>query len=227
MTGDSDTPASLLALADWRRLMTTLYADVRRLGDSDPAVALDRWRRVRERLYRAHPQSPIPPDRRTTFVAQHFPYDPTLRFEVALLADDTRHRTPFGPPMSSSGVDVDQLRFRRLGWIAIPFAVGLRRLAVFWMEDYAGGLFLPFRDTTNGTETHMSGRYLLDGTKGADLGGHVAQGTLIVDFNFAYHPSCAFDPGWVCPLAPTENWLDIPIRAGERLLEPPGFIAPR
>ena len=62
-----------------------------------------------------------------------------------------------------------------------------------------------------------SGRYLLDGGKDADLGSHAVRGTLIVDFNFAYHPSCAFHPGWVCPLAPAENWLDIPIRAGERI----------
>ena len=217
MTRDSDSPASLLALADWRRQMATLYADARRLADSDPAAALDHWRRVREQLYREHPQSPIPPDRRTTFVARHFPHDPTLRFEVVLLADDTRRRTPLALPMSSGGADGDGVRFCRLGWIAVPFAVGLRRLAVFWMEGYAGGLFLPFRDTTNGTETYMAGRYLLDGGKGADLGSYAARGTLIVDFNFAYHPSCAFDPEWVCPLAPTENWLDIPIRGGERI----------
>jgi uncharacterized protein len=215
MPGDPDTPASFLALADWRRQVATLYADARRLADTDPAVALAHWRSVRQQLYRNHPQSPIPHDRRPTFVARHFPRDSTLRFEVALLADATGRRTPFALPLSSDGGDGDDLRFWRLGWIAIPFAAGLRRLAVFWMEGYTGGLFLPFRDATNGTETHGLGRYLLDGGKGADLGSHAVRGTLIVDFNFAYHPSCAFDPGWVCPLAPTENWLDIPIRAGE------------
>jgi uncharacterized protein (DUF1684 family) len=85
------------------------------------------------------------------------------------------------------------------------------------MEGYAGGLFLPFRDATNGTETYGAGRYLLDAAKSADLGGDLERGTLRLDFNFAYQPSCAFDPKWACPLAPPENWLDIPIRGGERI----------
>jgi uncharacterized protein (DUF1684 family) len=80
-----------------------------------------------------------------------------------------------------------------------------------------GRLFIPFRDATNGDETYAAGRYLLDTAKGADLGGDPERGTLIVDFNFATQPSCAFDPRWACPLAPPENRLDLAIRAGERL----------
>jgi uncharacterized protein (DUF1684 family) len=85
------------------------------------------------------------------------------------------------------------------------------------MEGYAGGLFLPFRDATNGSETYGAGRYLLDAAKSADLGGDRERGTLILDFNFAFQPSCAYDPKWACPLAPPANRLDLPIRAGERL----------
>ena len=109
------------------------------------------------------------------------------------------------------------LSFRRIGSVQLPFPEGSRRLSVFWMDGYAGGLFLPFRDATNGVETYGAGRYLLDGAKGADLGGDVARATLILDFNFAYQPSCAFDPRWACPLAPPENRLDIQVRAGERI----------
>jgi uncharacterized protein len=217
MTGPSDTPASLLALADWRRQVTVLYGEVRRLAESDPAAAHAYWRRVRERLYREHPQSPVPLHRRPGFAAGHFPFDPSMRFEVTFLGDEAGSRAERSLPMSSDTDDGSGLRFRRIGWIAVPFPLGRRRLAVFWMEGYTGGLFLPFRDATSGTETSGAGRYLLDGGKGADLGSDAAQGRLIVDFNFAYHPSCAFDPGWICPLAPPENWLDIPIRAGERI----------
>jgi hypothetical protein len=217
MTGTSRTPASLLALADWRRQMAALYGEVRRLAASDPAAAHGHWRRVREQLYREHPQSPIPPPRRPAFVARHYAYDPTLRFEMALLADRASRQVEHPLPMSRGPDGGSEMRFCRMGWIALPLPVGTRRLAVFWMEGYTGGLFLPFRDATSGTETYGAGRYLLDGGKGADLGGDAAQGTVIVDFNFAYHPSCAFDPAWLCPLAPTENWLDLPIRAGERL----------
>jgi uncharacterized protein (DUF1684 family) len=85
------------------------------------------------------------------------------------------------------------------------------------MAGYAGGIFIPFRDDTNGSETYAAGRYLVDAAKSADLGGDPVAGTLIVDFNFAFQPSCAFDPRWACPLAPPENRLDLPIRAGERL----------
>ena len=85
------------------------------------------------------------------------------------------------------------------------------------MEGYAGGLFVPFRDATNGTETYGAGRYLLDAAKSADLGGDPARRTLMCDFNFSYQPSCAFDPQWACPLAPPENRLDVPVRAGERI----------
>jgi uncharacterized protein (DUF1684 family) len=109
------------------------------------------------------------------------------------------------------------MAMRRIGRVEIPFPAGVRTLVVFWMSGYAGGLFIPFRDATNGTETYGAGRYLLDGAKSADLGGDPARSTLILDFNFAYHPSCAFDPKWACPLAPRDSRLDIPVRAGERL----------
>jgi uncharacterized protein (DUF1684 family) len=117
-------------------------------------------------------------------------------------------------PMSTG----QPLALRRVGWLDIPFPAGERRLGLYWIEGYGGGLFLPFRDATNGTETYAAGRYVLDAVKSADLGGNAASGTLIIDFNFAYHPSCAFDPRWACPLAPPENRLDLPIRAGERLV---------
>ena len=111
----------------------------------------------------------------------------------------------------------DTLSFSRLGRIELPLPNGIRSLSVFWMAGYAGGLFIPFRDATNGAETYPAGRYLVDGAKGADLGGDAEAGTITVDFNFAYQPSCAFDPRWACPLAPPENRLDIRICAGERL----------
>ncbi len=67
---------------------------------------------------------------------------------------------------------------------------------------------------TAGKETYGAGRYLLDTVKGADLGNEDA--ALVLDFNFAYNPSCSYDPRWVCPLAPPPNRIDTEIRAGER-----------
>ena len=226
-----DDVAATLALADWRRTIGSLYGDVRHLAATDPAAALDRWRAVREQLFREHPQSPVPADRRAAFRAHHFPRDPALRFEVHVEALGRPVEAPglagagtldFGSgggglaidlPVSAGGV----MSFRRFGAVTIPFPEGARRLEVYWMEGYAGGLFLPFRDATNGTETYGAGRYLLDAAKSADLGGDLDSGTLILDFNFAFQPSCAFDPKWACPLAPPSNRLDLPVQAGERL----------
>jgi uncharacterized protein len=222
----------VLTLADWRRTVGTLYADVRRLGAEDPAEALALWRATRERLYREHPQSPVPPERRAAFRSLHFEHDPALRFEVAVEPPPeppaTAAATGFGTgpidfagagpgavelPVSGGGA----MAFRRFGSVSIPFPAGPRTLELYWMEGYAGGLFLPFRDATNGIETYGAGRYLVDAAKSADLGGDLEARRLVLDFNFAYQPSCAFDPKWACPLAPPANRVDLPIRAGERI----------
>jgi uncharacterized protein (DUF1684 family) len=202
-------------LADWRREIAALYADVRSMSATDPAAAIAHWRAVRERLFREHPQSPLPETTRSTFKATHFDPDPSLRFEVAI--EPAPPPTPGALALELPNSGTDKLSFSRIGRIQIPFREGSRSLSVFWMAGYTGGLFVPFRDATNGNETYAAGRYLLDTAKGADLGGHPERGTIVVDFNFATQPSCAFDPRWACPLAPPENRLDIAIRAGERL----------
>ncbi|MGH2512155.1 MAG: DUF1684 domain-containing protein [Candidatus Limnocylindrales bacterium] len=216
-------PGTELQLADWRRQVSDLYVEIRRLGVGDPVAAWTIWRAERERLFRDHPMSPVPAAMRGNFRALHFAYEPTLRLEVVVqsaagASPATAAVTPLGTPLSLPNSGADSLSFRRIGSVEIPFPVhGPRTLSLFWMEGYTGGLFLPFRDATSGHETYAAGRYLLDGAKSADLGGAPDRGSLVIDFNFAYQPSCAFDPQWACPLAPPENRLDLPIRAGERI----------
>jgi uncharacterized protein len=108
-------------------------------------------------------------------------------------------------------------RMEQAGWVTLPRPVD-RRLAVWWLEQYGGGIFLPLRDATAGATSYGGGRYLLDTAKGADLG--AAGEMLVIDLNFLYHPSCRYDVRWVCPLAPAGNTIDVPVRAGERL-DPP------
>ena len=214
--------ADRLSLADWRRQVADLYAEVRRTAASDPHAAWTLWRTTRERLFTEHPDSPVPAAMRASFRARHWPYDDSLRFVLPVLDE---------PPEPQAGIRLslapgealqlpmsvgDALDFRRIGWIEVPFPDGSRRLGLYWMAGYAGGLFLPFRDTTNGDATYAAGRYLLDTAKGADLGAD-SSGRLVIDFNFSFHPSCAFDPVWSCPLAPPENRLDLAVEAGERL----------
>lgn len=220
-TQGDGSATDLAWVADWRRQISTLYAEVRGMAANDPAIALAHWRAVRERLFREHPQSPVPAEARATFRAYHFEYDPALRSEVVLAPAPPTGPSPLDGPraltleLPESGGE--HLAFSRIGWIPVPLPGGPRRLSVFWMAGYAGGLFIPFRDATNGTETYGAGRYLVDSAKSADLGGDPARNALVIDFNFAFHPSCAFDPRFACPLAPPENRLDVPIRAGERL----------
>ena len=189
------------------------------MSATDPAIALAHWRAVREQLYREHPQSPVPPADRATFRASHFERDPRLRFQA--LVEPAPPPAAGAPALSLPNSGADTLSFARIGRVRLPFPEGERELSVFWLGGYAGGLFIPFRDATNGTSTYGAGRYLVDAAKSADLGADPGPepGTwaLILDFNFATQPSCAFDPRWACPLAPPENRLDIEVRAGERL----------
>ena len=207
-----------LDLADWRRRVARIYADVRFLYPDDPVAAWQHWRAEREGLFRDHPQSPVMPVDRASFRGRYWGYDARLAFELEVRRDEpTDAQPPTGLALALPTSGGGTMAFRRIGWLDVPFPEGSRRLALYWMEGYAGGLFVPFRDATNGTETYGAGRYLLDAAKSADLGGDRLRRTLVCDFNFSYQPSCAFDPQWACPLAPPENRLDLAVRAGERI----------
>jgi len=185
-----------LALLDWKRRVFALYAEVR--AEPDAARAWRHWREARDELFRQHPQSPSP----GFGPLSYFPYDPSLRF-LAELAQAKPQRRLIG----SSGEE--PVAFTRFATARF----GGHELELFWLDAYGGGLFLPFRDATAGDESYGAGRYLLDTVKGADLGAEA--GRLVLDFNFAYNPSCAYDPRWACPLAPPANRLAVAIRAGE------------
>ena len=194
-----------LDLLDWRRRVGALYAEIRSTGD--PRRAHDRWRATRDALLGTHPQSPIPEESRRRFTGVPVaPYDPAFRFEVTLDAGVEACRLDV--PTGTDGV----VRLDRIGRIILP---ELGSLDAWWVGGYGGGLFLPVRDATAGITTYGGGRYVLDTIKGADLGGR--DGRLVVDLNFAYNPSCAYDPMWACPLAPPGNVLAIPVTAGELL----------
>ena len=194
-----------LDLLDWRRRVADLYAQVRAAAASDPPGALARFREGRDELFGSHPESPIPEADRVGFAGlPWWPYDPAWRFEASLQPRPAERLTVH----SGTG---EAFTLVRLGAVETPMGP----LDVHWIDVYGGGLFLPFADATNGHDTYGGGRYLLDTVKGADLGG--TRTTLVLDFNFAYHPSCAYDPRWSCPLAPPGNRLSGPVEAGERL----------
>jgi uncharacterized protein (DUF1684 family) len=184
-----------LELLDWKRRVFALYADIR--AEPDPERAWRHWSHVRAELFRAHPQSP-----RLGAEPRYFPYDPRFRFDAVVEPS---------PPASLqiAGSAGSVTRFRRFALARF----GGHELDLYWHDAYGGGVFLPFRDETSGRETYGAGRYLLDTVKGADLGGQ--DDTLVLDFNFAFNPSCAYDESWACPLAPPANRLAFRIEAGE------------
>ncbi len=197
-----------LSLLDWRRRVAALYTDVR--AADDPEAGWHTWRAGRDALLAGHPDSPLDAAARDAFAGLPFaPYDPGLRFVVPLDTDVDPERREV--PTAADGVVV----LDRIGRVTLG---DVGRLDVWWIGGYAGGVFLPLRDGTAGTTTYGGGRYLLDTIKSADLGGD--GGRLVVDLNFAYHPSCAYDPRWTCPLAPEGNRVETPVAAGEQL--PPG-----
>ena len=192
-----------LDLVDWRRRIAELYARIRTCRDDDPLAAHDDWCTTRDRLFATHPETPL--DEPGGFGGLPYaPYDPSFVWDAEVDTDVERQRYPVA---TSGGQEMSFIRF---GQVALPVGT----LDLFWLDAYGGGLFLPFRDATAGERTYEGGRYLLDTVKGADLG-TTADGLLILDFNFAYHPSCHYAPRWSCPLAPPGNTLEAPIPVGE------------
>ncbi len=193
-----------LDLYDWRRRVAELY----------------RWRSVtdfragRDQLFREHPQSPVAAGARAAFAGlRYFPPDPAHR----VLARLAPHPDTRALEIDTGGED-GVVRYRRVGRLAFTLPEGPAELTLFRMLGYGGGLFLPFRDATAPAETYGGGRYLVDSVKmtlGGALEVELGSDEVVLDFNYAYNPSCAYDDRWACPLAPPENRLQIAVRAGE------------
>lgn len=196
----------LLDLVDWRRRVGDLY----RISGPD---AITRFRQGRNDLFRTHPQSPIEPEERATFTGlRYFPPDPTLRVNARFEPGDGTEL------LIDTGGEDGAVRYRRAGILMFGLHDQECRLTVLSLVQYAGGLFVPFRDATSGRETYGGGRYLFDTAKDTDgLVVDIAPGSseVVIDFNYAYNASCAYSPRWACPLAPPENYLTVPVRAGE------------
>ena len=192
----------LLDLADFRERVVALYRDGPQEGEEG---ALD-WRRRREELFAGHPESPLTAQPGTA--PSYFPYDAGAVVQARL-------------EPAAGGIEVDTggedgvVRYARIGRLGTPFG----ELTLFWTRGYGGGLFMPVRDATSGQESYGGGRYLTDtikGTFGRGVRLHPGQDAAVtLDFNYLYNASCAYDSRWLCPLAPPENRLDEPIRAGE------------
>ena len=203
------TPRNPFTLAGWRREVSWLYASVRKAPIDGRAQACERFRASRDSLFREHADSPIQADERSRFPGlNYYPYNPAWRTLGAI--DRKVQQKTFEVDLAADGI----LKYTRVARVHFSLVGHSASLSIFWIEGYGGGLFLPFQDCTNGQSTFGGGRYLYDTIKGADLG--VRSTEMVLDFNYAYNPSCAYDERWVCPLSPPENRLTIEIQAGEQ-----------
>lgn len=203
-----------LTLVDWRRRVAQTYADVRRLAADDPVTAHHEWVARRDELFAEHAASPLRRAAKAVFTGLPVaPYDPAYRFEVRI------HAT--SPQRLDVATGTDGLvPFDRVGRMELG---ELGTLSVWALRTYGGGIFVPVKDRTAGRGSYGGGRYVLDTVKGADLG-QSPDGGLVLDLNFAYNPSCAYDPAWACPLATRGNVLDAAVPVGEQQPDPK-FVA--
>ena len=217
-----------LDLYDYRQRVTGLYQrrNLALQAGEDAVSVCQRFRQEKDVLFASHPQSALEASARAGFTGlRYFPYDASCCVRALLTPLDMQTAATMSPAIVA--VNAEGIPHRPAAYLEFEISGAPVRLVVYWLDVYGGGLFLPFRDATCPAESYGAGRYLFDTVKGSDFlrlpeaveepsalgyGG----GQVLLDFNYAYNPSCAYDVRWVCPLAPRENWLGVPIRAGEQ-----------
>jgi uncharacterized protein (DUF1684 family) len=166
-------------------------------------TVLDEFRKEKDEVFGRDHQSPLTNSQKQKFSGlSYFPENPALRLELTLDEFPVKEE---GQIQTSTGeVQV----FERVGRIQFSVDGEPAALTVFSNEH---GYFLPFVDSLAGSETYPAGRYV----EPEEIG----DGKILVDFNYAYNPYCAYNERWSCPLTPFENRLKVPIRAGEKNFE--------
>ena len=150
----------MLDLLDYRRRTTAMFRDVR--AATDHAAACAAFRRAKDALFRDHPQSALENADRANFTGlRYYDYDPAYRL-VATLDRDVKADV-FHLDLDEDGA----FDFKRIGRVTFALPTGTGTLNVYWIMGYGGGVFLPFRDTSE--TTYGGGRYLYDTIKGAGL----------------------------------------------------------
>jgi len=166
------------------------------------AERLQRFRERRDEFMRTHEQSPLTERQKENFVPlDYFPENPDLRFVLDQNKDIDHTPVQLG---TTSGTTVEYIPYSQ-----ITFEVeGQEVTLTVFKEPGRGRLLIPFKDATCGQETYGAGR-TVDPQERPD-------GKLVVDFNYAYGPYCQYNDNWTCTLPPFSNWLQVPIRAGEK-----------
>jgi uncharacterized protein len=205
-----------LDLYDFRIRVSSMYRERNRAllaGENEVAV-WQHFLEARNELFARHPQSALDVEQRRNFQGlRYFPYNPQMRCEADV-------DTSVEPIVLTVAMNADEsMTMTRVAHLHFMIGEQAVSLAMYWLNIYGGGLFLPFRDATSPGESYGGGRYLFDTIKGSDfltLDDVSGRKRAVLDFNYAYNPSCAYNSRWVCPLAPLENRLSVAITAGEK-----------
>jgi uncharacterized protein len=166
--------------------------------------ALSRLRKEKDEFIGTSPNSPLPSDGRSAFVGlKYFDPDLSLRFEAKLQRLPEPESVVLGTSKGSRQL------FKRVGYFDFEAEGNPARVHVYQSAERDDPhLFIPFRDATSGKESYGAARYIDLSVEHDDQ--------YVLDFNYAYNPYCAYSDDYVCPLPPQENWLKVPIRAGEK-----------
>jgi uncharacterized protein (DUF1684 family) len=173
---------------------------------------VQQWRKERDEFFKIHERSPLTTKQKRIFKGlKYYPFDPQYIFSgqierYSFYINDPKY---YATILTNRGTSKRYIRYGKF-----HFKLDNKEHAVeIYKSILSDFLFIPFKDKTNGTETtetYEGGRYIdaeiLVGYK------------MVLDFNMAYHPPCAYNNKLTCALPPKENVLDIPIRAGERNL---------
>ena len=177
-----------------------VHHDPQPVSDSFYIDTLESDRAEKDRFFRSSPHSPIA-DRVNFTGLAYYPPDPAYRYKLAINQADQPEPLTF---QTNTG---DERTYHRIG--TVEFGVdGESATLALYRADHHDALFLPFRDATSGSETYGAGRYLEPQL--------LSDGRVLVDFNLAYNPFCAYSSSYSCPLPPIENHLTVAIRAGEK-----------
>ncbi len=169
------------------------------------ATTISDYRANKDDYFRSDPHSPLPYEYRGAFEGlPYFDWNSDLVFTVAVEPAD-------GSAVTIATSDGAERTYRRAGKVSIDIAGKEQTLTLY--DTGHPGLFLPFRDATSGRESYGGGRYL-------DLQPDET-GSVTIDFNLAYSPYCAYDDGYSCALPPAENWMSVPVEAGEKIWRKP------
>jgi uncharacterized protein len=197
------------ALVEWREKIGEIYKEIRSSHGADPRRAWERFREQRDSLYKHHSCSALTEAEKLQFGGfPNYPYDPRFCFtgEVEYAANGTVY---------TARISEAELPYRKIASANLDYLGKAHALAIYWLDIYGGGIWIPIGDETNGETTYAGGRYLFDTCKGANLGMSKDGRKILLDMNFLYPPSCSLNAQWICPLCPSENKLPFRIEAGE------------